>query len=118
MVEVVKPDQMTVIHSVSEIPQFQSEGQEAEFWQTHRFSDKLLAEADPTRDEELPPARTKSVSFRLDEHTLARAKALAESRGIGYQTMLKTFIMERLYEEEQRSGIVRRGFRWSKPKTE
>jgi hypothetical protein len=30
-------------------------------------------------------------------------KALAASRNVGYQTLLKTFVQERLYEEEKRT---------------
>jgi predicted DNA binding CopG/RHH family protein len=106
MVEAAKSGEMAVIRSLSEIPRFDLEDQEADFWQTHRLSDDLLDRMEPSQDEGLPPARTKSVSFRLDDHTLARARALAETRGIGYQTMLKAFIMERLYEEEKRAGLV------------
>ena len=45
--------------------------------------------------------------MRSDAHTLRRAKRLAERRGIRYQTLLRSFAMERLYEEEKREGILR-----------
>jgi hypothetical protein len=37
---------------------------------------------------------------------LRRARSLADHRNTGYQTLLKEFILERLYEEEKREGFV------------
>jgi hypothetical protein len=36
---------------------------------------------------------------------IQRAKVLAARRHIGYQTLLKEFVIERLYEEEKRAGL-------------
>jgi hypothetical protein len=33
-------------------------------------------------------------------------KALAHRRHKGYQTQLKEFVVERLYEEEKREGLI------------
>ena len=52
------------------------------------------------------PGRTTSIALRLDRFTLERLKALAALRNTGYQTLLKEFVVERLYEEEKRAGIV------------
>ena len=46
--------------------------------------------------------------MRFDDSTLQRLKALAARRHKGYQTLLKEFVMERLYEEEKREGLVGR----------
>jgi predicted DNA binding CopG/RHH family protein len=54
------------------------------------------------------PGRTTSIALRLDRFTLERLKALAALRNTGYQTLLKEFVVERLYEEEKRAGIVER----------
>ncbi len=96
------------INSLDEIPQFGSEEEEADFWDTHSFSEELLNSLPPVPDEELPPVRdrTKPVSVRFDADTLARLKSLARKKRKGYQTLLKEFVMERLYEEEKREGIV------------
>jgi predicted DNA binding CopG/RHH family protein len=96
----------TTINSREEIPSFASEDEEADFWATHEFSEVLLGEMSPTGDKRLPPARTRPVSLRLDEHTLNRARALAAHRNMGYQTLMKEFIGERLYEEEKRDGLI------------
>jgi hypothetical protein len=57
------------------------------------------------RSEEVNP-RTTPVAIRFDQLTLARLKALAALRNTGYQTLLKEFVVERLYEEEKRQGII------------
>jgi hypothetical protein len=49
------------------------------------------------------PRRTTPIATRFDQFTLARLKAL---RDTGYQTPLKQFAVERLYEEEKREGII------------
>lgn len=50
--------------------------------------------------------RTTPVAVRFDEFTLQRLKDLAALRKTGYQTLLKQFVQERLYEEEKRERIV------------
>jgi CopG antitoxin of type II toxin-antitoxin system len=101
----------TPIHSFDEVPSFSSEEEEAQFWATHELSSDLLSTMKPIDDGTLPPARprTKPVSLRFDEDTLERARALASHRNMGYQTLLKNFIMERLYEEEKREGLAHGG---------
>jgi hypothetical protein len=101
---------LKVIHRVEEIPTFRSEAEEAEFWATHSLGAEILAQAEPIPEGELPPprqvSRTRPVSVRFDEATLARLRALARKKNKGYQSLLKEFVIERLYEEEKREGIV------------
>jgi hypothetical protein len=52
------------------------------------------------------PGRTTPIAIRFDQLTLARLKTLAAQRNTGYQTLLKEFVVERLYEEEKREGII------------
>jgi hypothetical protein len=52
------------------------------------------------------PGRTTPIAIRFDQFTLTRLKALAAQRNTGYQTLLKEFVIERLYEEEKRAGII------------
>lgn len=49
-----------------------------------------------------------ALSVRVEADTLRRLRALAAVKGTKYQTLLKAFVQERLYEEEQREGLVRR----------
>jgi hypothetical protein len=50
--------------------------------------------------------RTTPIAVRFDPFTLRRLKAVAARRNKGYQTLLKEFVVERLYEEEKREGII------------
>jgi predicted DNA binding CopG/RHH family protein len=69
------------------------------------------AEEDQARRRKFPKeafakGRTKPIAVRFDEFTLKRLRALAARRNTGYQTLLKEFVVERLYEEEKREGII------------
>lgn len=63
--------------------------------------DKILKMQDAIR-----PGRTTPVAIRFDQFTLKRLKTLAALHNKGYQTLLKEFVIERLYEEEKRAGIL------------
>jgi predicted DNA binding CopG/RHH family protein len=99
---------MSIVTSLDEIPHFRSEQEEATYWQTHELSESLWDRLPQVPDEELPPTRprTRSVAVRFDDSTLERLKVLAARRHKGYQTLLKEFVVERLYEEEKREGLV------------
>lgn len=101
-----QPKTMTPLKSWKEVPSFRSEKEEADFWRTHTPSANLLKEMRELPETVLPPARprTRPVAVRFDEYTLRRIKALAAKRSKGYQTLLKEFVSERLYEEEKRDG--------------
>jgi predicted DNA binding CopG/RHH family protein len=43
--------------------------------------------------------RTTQISLRLDRETISRLKTLARKRGIGYQTMIRMWVVERLAQE-------------------
>jgi hypothetical protein len=72
-----------------------------EFLEQQAKREKILQMQD-----ELRPGRTTPVAIRFDQFTLKRLKALATLRNTGYQTLLKEFVVERLYEEEKREGII------------
>jgi hypothetical protein len=101
-------DQKIIINDPSEIPAFKSEAEEHEFWKTHTMGDGMFEDVDPPAEGELPPVRprTRPVPSRFEESMLARLKVLAERRGVGYQTLLKQFVGERLYEEEKRERLI------------
>lgn len=72
-----------------------------EFFQREAKREKALR-----MQEEIRPGRTTPIAIRFDRFTLKRLKALAALRNTGYQTLLKEFVIERLYEEEKREGII------------
>ena len=92
---------MIVVNQPAEIPTFADEDEEHEFWGTHELGPGMLAGG--RRSEE---PRTRPLAIRFDATTLARLRRLAERRGVGYQTLLREFVLERLYEEEVRDGVV------------
>jgi predicted DNA binding CopG/RHH family protein len=91
------------IDSPRDIPAGLSDEERMAFLEEHGVSEYFLENAEEASEEERPRPRTKPVNIRFDEFTLGRLKALAASRNVGYQTLLKTFVQERLYEEEKRT---------------
>jgi predicted DNA binding CopG/RHH family protein len=72
-----------------------------EFFEANERREKALRMQDIIR-----PSRTTPIAIRFDQFTLMRLKSLAAARNTGYQTLLKEFVIERLYEEEKRAGII------------
>ena len=108
---------LTEINDEAEIPEFASEAEEAKFWDTHALSEKYIEAHPPVELDWLPPPRLEStsVAIRFDRHTLERLKALALRKHKRYQTLLKEFVTERLYEEEKREGLVGGGTQLKRP---
>jgi predicted DNA binding CopG/RHH family protein len=83
------------------IPQFASEQEQAEFWATHGTTE-FLDETSPVDvsfvDVRLPK---KQISLRLDPEVIEQLKTVAARKGIGYQTLIRMWVMERL---EQQAG--------------
>ena len=75
------------------IPDFKSEQQERQFWQTHdstEYVDWQKAAKNPLLAK-LKPS-TRPVSIRLPESLIASLKVLANKRDVPYQSLLKTFL--------------------------
>lgn len=86
------------------------------FLEKHGVSEHFLENAEEASEEERPRPRTKPINVRFDDFTLARLKKLADRRNIGYQTLLKEFVIERLYEEEKREDAFPMGAVKSAPR--
>lgn len=71
------------------------------FIEQERRRERILRMQDTVR-----PGRTTPIAIRFDQFTLRRLKTLAALHNKGYQTLLKEFVVERLYEEEKRAGII------------
>jgi predicted DNA binding CopG/RHH family protein len=82
---------------VVDAPTFHSEAEEAEWWDRHQdlIADLLLKHG---RRGAVP---TKNVSVRLPVTDIERARMLAEKRGVGYQTLIKTLLHEALKRESK-----------------
>lgn len=84
------------------IPKFTSEDEERDFWATAdstRYIDWNKAKRSLFPN--LKPS-VRSISLRLPELLIANVKVLANKRDVPYQTLLKSFLAERV-EEEMRS---------------
>lgn len=101
------------VQDSKDIPAFKTEAEEAEFWATHALGDGLFegAEADAAALDMLAalpkrPAKSNPTSIRLGRDLEQRLRVLAEKKGTSYQTLLKEFVLERVYEEEKRLKII------------
>jgi CopG antitoxin of type II toxin-antitoxin system len=96
------------VDDLNDVPNFANEDEEAKFWGTHSLSERALDQMGPLDDDELPPPRerTRPVAIRFDDDVINRLKTVARLKHKGYQTLLKEFVVERLYEEEKRAGLV------------
>jgi predicted DNA binding CopG/RHH family protein len=89
---------------MSKIPKFTTEQEEAEFWATHdstEFIDDTEAVAVTFIDSRQPK---KQIALRLDGETIDALKAVARRKGIGYQTLIRMWVNERL-EQEQANAL-------------
>jgi uncharacterized protein (DUF4415 family) len=100
------------VRNPSEVPDFATEREARDFWDTHEVTEEYLESAGPVAEGDMPPtrprtSRTTPIAVRFDEDVLERLKQLAAHKHKGYQTLLKEFVSERLYEEEKREGILK-----------
>jgi hypothetical protein len=104
------------VNSPEEVPTFANEDEEDEFWQTHSLGPGMLARMKPVWEYPelaamLPPPRAASITVRLEGDIVQRLLALASKKGTKHRTLVKEFVIERLYEEEKREGLVGAGKR-------
>jgi predicted DNA binding CopG/RHH family protein len=83
----------------TKIPKFKSEREERSFW-TKRDSADLIdwSKAKRAKFPDLQPS-TRTISLRLPQMLIDELKILAHKRDIPYQSLLKSFLAERVREE-------------------
>jgi len=79
-----------------EVPIFDSEEAEAEFWVENRPDLRLMEAATAGNGE---AAESVTITLRIDPRMLARIKRLARSRYLNYQSMIKQWLSERMEDE-------------------
>jgi predicted DNA binding CopG/RHH family protein len=86
---------MKTISRWSQLPEFSTEEEEAQFWMDTTIDPRLmngsLLKAD-TRE-------STTITLRFDPRMLARIKRIARSRYLNYQSMIKQWLAERLEHE-------------------
>ena len=76
------------------MPEFKTEAEEREFWETHDSSDYLnWSQAKLVSLPKLKPS-TKTISLRLPETLLDRIKIEANKRDMPYQSLIKAWIAD------------------------
>lgn len=84
---------------MAKIPKFSSLQEESDFWDTHDSTDYLdeTAPVDITFIDARP--NKTQISLRLEPETISKLKELAKRKGVGYQTLIRMWVMERLAQE-------------------
>lgn len=106
----------------ADLPAHQAMEEAQTFWDTHEVGAGLIGEGQQDdaeaqafaqrlgpsgeRREPRSPKDTHVTTLRLDGDTARRLQHVAELKRLPYQTLLKQFVSERLYEEEQRHPVV------------
>jgi predicted DNA binding CopG/RHH family protein len=86
---------MNTFASWEEVPLFDNENAEADYWSENRPDLRLMESAEAASSE----AESVTISLRIDPRMLARIKRLARSRYLNYQSMIKQWLSERMEEE-------------------
>jgi len=86
---------MRVVSKWSDIPEFDSDAGEREFWAGATLDARLMNSSILKSD----TRESSTVTLRFDPRMLARIKRLARSRYLNYQSMIKQWLGERLEKE-------------------
>ena len=79
------------------IPSFANIEEEAEFWDTHDFTD-FLEESTPV-EVAIGPELAERLTLRLEQRDRQQLIAFAREKGIGPSTLARMWIKERLRQE-------------------
>lgn len=96
---------MTIISSWDEIPDFETDEEEAAYWSTHSLDSRLVNGSIHTGDAK----ESTTITLRFDPRMLARIKRIARSRFLNYQSMMKQWLSERMEEELHRLDRAENG---------
>jgi predicted DNA binding CopG/RHH family protein len=104
------------------LPKFKSESEEARFWSEHspldypddfkdvenpfQFSISLLKRAAKEHRE-----KKRSLTFRMEESQIFLAKIIAKKYGDHYQTLMRKWVRERIFQELKQDPSIEREIR-------
>jgi predicted DNA binding CopG/RHH family protein len=88
--------EMRTFASWEEVPLFDTEDAEADFWAENRPDLRLMETAVAGSAES---AESVTITLRMDPRMLARIKRLARARYLNYQSMIKQWLSERMEHE-------------------
>ncbi|HZR19976.1 MAG TPA: CopG family antitoxin [Verrucomicrobiae bacterium] len=87
---------MRAIAKWEDVPIFDSEEAEADFWSENRPDLRLMESAVAGSSE---ASESVTITLRMDPRMLARIKRVARSRYLNYQSMIKQWLSERMEHE-------------------
>lgn len=87
------------------IPKFKSLEEERKFWDTHDITE-FLGELKPVKVEFKRPKK-RLVSLRLDTQQIQSLKEIASHKGLGYLSLIRYWISERISKENHLTPIHR-----------
>lgn len=90
---------MKLVSNWTDIPEFESEEEEADFWRDHELAPTLMKASEHSPDSR----ESTTITLRFDPRMLSRIKRIARSRFLNYQSMMKQWLAERLEDEVRRS---------------
>jgi predicted DNA binding CopG/RHH family protein len=89
---------------MKKVPQFKSEEEERDFWQSHDSTEYVdWKKAERITLANLKPS-VKTISLRLPESMLEELKLLANKRDVPYQSLVKVFLSDRIEQELMAKG--------------
>lgn len=94
------------------IPEFASEEEEREFWDSYSFAEAMErgvlepldepVELDPALEAKIRErAKTKQVTLRLRVSQIEAAKEISKKKDIPYQTLIRSWVAEAIRREQQ-----------------
>lgn len=86
---------MRILTKWNDVPAFENEAMEAEFWLETTLDSRLMNASMLKNDNR----DSTTITLRFDPRMLARIKRLARSRYLNYQSMIKQWLSERLEKE-------------------
>lgn len=86
----------------SKLPNFKSAEEEALFWSTHDATE--FADEFQPADVQFPKPQKKLISLRIADADIALLKKVASQKGIGYLTLIRMWVVEKLREESDRKA--------------
>ncbi len=91
------------------LPEFANESAEADWWASDEGRAFLKQQKPPAKDRKgsalvakLGSATSIQIALRLPTRDVAKAREIAERKGIGYQTLLKMLVHEGVRREAKR----------------
>ncbi|MEN9603094.1 MAG: hypothetical protein RLZZ313_69 [Verrucomicrobiota bacterium] len=87
---------LQTIQSWDDVPLFDSEQAEADFWAENQVDARLMDVSATASSEQ---SESITITLRMDPRMLSRIKRLARFRFLNYQSMIKQWLSERMEKE-------------------